>query len=390
MKGFAFPVNSDPGQVYDDGRMAIVFHKSPMVELIASLHSLRVGGSPQSQSARMTRGRNSKLDRELRRELDTFGKTYADWLLIMDVATYLSCRHFEQTGRIDCTFDEAIHDLRTLDDVTFLYLFVGMPALGMSMDDAKSWREDPSHINEKQLRLVRQYISRKNIIAAVRSIRDVKLQLARVLEQYWYAAFQYVWTDVEPSINRKLHSAMFDCRLTGDNMRYITYIHPDIHVTSEQLYLKKDITYMIMLDEIRQIHVFPSTFSEQELLIDRVGDTIVLYYNLNMREILDTITIPEDLGLVFKALADPSRMKIVRLLWGSPATTSYLSYVMGLAPSTVSGHLKLMLQAGILRSQTIKQYVYYEVDRTLLENLGDRMLDFIRAEPFDPGAADRI
>ena len=90
------------------------------------------------------------------------------------------------------------------------------------------------------------------------------------------------------------------------------------------------------------------------------------------------ITIPEDLGLVFKALADPSRMKIVRLLWGSPATTSYLSYVMGLAPSTVSGHLKLMLNAGILRCQTVKQYVYYEVDRSLLENLGDRMLDYIR------------
>lgn len=385
MNTFSFPVNSDPKQVYDDGRMAIVFHKSPLVELIASLHSLRTEGEAKSQSARLTRGRISKLDRELRRDLDNFGKMYADWLLIMDVGTYLACRHFENTGRIECTFEEAIHDLRVMDDQSFLFLFLSMPALGMKMEDAACWMEDPAHINEKQMRLVRQYITRKNIIEAVKNIKSVKLHLARVLEQYWYAAFQYVWTDVAPSIDRRLHSAMFDCRKTADNMRYITYIHPDIHVTSEQLFFKKDITYMLMLDEIRQIHVFPSTFSEQELLIDRVDDTLVLYYNLNMREVLDTITIPEDLGLVFKALADPSRMKIVRLLWGSPATTSYLSYVMELAPSTISGHLKLMLKAGILRCKTVKQYVYYEVDRSLLENLGDRMLDFVRESPPDSG-----
>jgi ArsR family transcriptional regulator len=61
----------------------------------------------------------------------------------------------------------------------------------------------------------------------------------------------------------------------------------------------------------------------------------------------------EQLALLAKALGHPARVRIVRLL-GQRTTcaTSELAPELGLAASTVSEHLRILREAGIVNTQT--------------------------------------
>lgn len=48
----------------------------------------------------------------------------------MDIATYISCRYYDRTGETYISFGDAISEYDALDPVTYLYIFLGMPALG--------------------------------------------------------------------------------------------------------------------------------------------------------------------------------------------------------------------------------------------------------------------
>ena len=74
---------------------------------------------------------------------------------------------------------------------------------------------------------------------------------------------------------------------------------------------------------------------------------------------------------VFKALADPSRVRIVNLLANAPgpACVCDLTPELGLSQPTVSFHLKKLVQAGILDREQRGVWAYYQVNREALERL---------------------
>ena len=78
---------------------------------------------------------------------------------------------------------------------------------------------------------------------------------------------------------------------------------------------------------------------------------------------------------VIKALSDPSRVKIVNALEVRELCVCELREVIGLAQPTVSKHLKVLEEAGLVVSRKEGQWVYYRLfpasiyAETLLENL---------------------
>ncbi|HEX6331344.1 MAG TPA: metalloregulator ArsR/SmtB family transcription factor [Actinomycetota bacterium] len=74
---------------------------------------------------------------------------------------------------------------------------------------------------------------------------------------------------------------------------------------------------------------------------------------------------------VFKALADPSRVKIVNLLVtaGAPVCVCDLTPQLDLSQPTVSFHLKKLAQAGLLDREQRGRWAYYSVDREVLTRL---------------------
>lgn len=78
----------------------------------------------------------------------------------------------------------------------------------------------------------------------------------------------------------------------------------------------------------------------------------------------------EDLASIFKALADPARLRLLSFIAsqeGGEACVCYLTEPLGLSQPTVSHHLKLLHSAGLLERDKRGAWVYYRVVRERLE-----------------------
>lgn len=74
---------------------------------------------------------------------------------------------------------------------------------------------------------------------------------------------------------------------------------------------------------------------------------------------------------VFKALADPNRVRIVNLLAtaGDPVCVCNLTPQLDLSQPTVSFHLKKLVEAGLLEREQRGVWAYYSVNREALGRL---------------------
>lgn len=79
----------------------------------------------------------------------------------------------------------------------------------------------------------------------------------------------------------------------------------------------------------------------------------------------------EATSTVFRSLADPHRVRLLNLLATSesPVCVCDLTDELGLSQSTVSFHLKKLLQAGLIRRERHGTWAYYSVEKDALTRL---------------------
>lgn len=73
---------------------------------------------------------------------------------------------------------------------------------------------------------------------------------------------------------------------------------------------------------------------------------------------------------VLKAIADPTRLQLLRLIQTAPggeACVCNLTEKLGLRQPTISHHLKTMVNAGLLTREKRGTWVWYSVDREGME-----------------------
>ena len=73
-------------------------------------------------------------------------------------------------------------------------------------------------------------------------------------------------------------------------------------------------------------------------------------------------TVAQDLAKVFKALGDPTRVKLMAMIAGSSdgeRCVCDLTEPVGLSQPTVSHHMKLLVEAGLVEREQRGRWVYY-------------------------------
>ena len=87
----------------------------------------------------------------------------------------------------------------------------------------------------------------------------------------------------------------------------------------------------------------------------------------------------DELIEILKALSDPTRMKIVRILrnQGHSLCVNALANRLGVTQSAVSQHLRILKQAGIVSGERDGYFVHYEVNRERLKQLKTMMDDVL-------------
>jgi ArsR family transcriptional regulator len=85
-----------------------------------------------------------------------------------------------------------------------------------------------------------------------------------------------------------------------------------------------------------------------------------------------TKTNADELASAFKALADSGRLRLLSFIAAQPegeACVCHVTAPLGLSQPTVSHHLKLLHEAGLLDREKRGAWVYYRVNRPRLDAL---------------------
>ena len=80
----------------------------------------------------------------------------------------------------------------------------------------------------------------------------------------------------------------------------------------------------------------------------------------------------------FKALADPTRRDILRLLRDGPRTSGEIADHFPTAWATISRHLGVLRDAGLILSERNGQQIVYELNTTVFEDVVNHMLEWTR------------
>jgi ArsR family transcriptional regulator, arsenate/arsenite/antimonite-responsive transcriptional repressor len=80
----------------------------------------------------------------------------------------------------------------------------------------------------------------------------------------------------------------------------------------------------------------------------------------------------------FRALADPTRREILRLLRDGPKTSGEIAEQFPTAWATISRHLGALRDAGLILSERNGQQIVYELNTTVFHDLVEHLLDWVR------------
>ena len=72
---------------------------------------------------------------------------------------------------------------------------------------------------------------------------------------------------------------------------------------------------------------------------------------------------------LFKVLADPQRREILVMLRKGRLNAGEIAQRLGLSPAALSYHLKLLKGAELILEYREKNYIYYEVNTTVFQEL---------------------
>ncbi|GAB4242055.1 MAG: hypothetical protein Kow00109_17700 [Acidobacteriota bacterium] len=90
----------------------------------------------------------------------------------------------------------------------------------------------------------------------------------------------------------------------------------------------------------------------------------------------------ENVAAVCRALGHPNRLRIVAMLEGGPLCSCQITAVLGIAPSTVSAHLKELVRVGVVETWRDYRWVHSRLTTdSTLRSLVDRFLKLLQDDP---------
>jgi len=80
----------------------------------------------------------------------------------------------------------------------------------------------------------------------------------------------------------------------------------------------------------------------------------------------------------FRALADPTRREILRVLRDGPKTSGEIAERFPTSWPTVSRHLGVLRDAGLILSERSGQQIVYELNTTVFQDLVEHLLEWAK------------
>jgi len=206
-----------------------------------------------------------------------------------------------------------------------------------------------------------------------RRVRDdpggMLASILRILDDYWAEAFAVEWERLEP----QLLDAVTETgkTLPAGVMAMLGTLAPALRldVPRRLVLIDRPHDHDVEVAERGPLRLTPSFYAWPHVRVtcDELW-ALRLSYPMVPPSPHARRTQPAQLLAGLRALAADQRLEIVRLLSQEARSTQELAGLLGLSGPAVSRHLKLLLDAGVLRARREGYYVLYEVQ-------GDRLID---------------
>jgi len=71
----------------------------------------------------------------------------------------------------------------------------------------------------------------------------------------------------------------------------------------------------------------------------------------------------------FKALSDPTRREILNLLKNGSMTAGEIGSHFSMTGATISHHLSVLREAGLIYDEKVGKYIYYELNMSVIDEI---------------------
>ena len=86
------------------------------------------------------------------------------------------------------------------------------------------------------------------------------------------------------------------------------------------------------------------------------------------------------MGDVWKALADPTRRKILEMLRKNSMSAGDISDCFDMSKPSISNHLSILRNAGLIDAEKKGQSIIYSIDTSVFEDILSTISDFAKRE----------
>lgn len=277
-------------------------------------------------------------------------------------------------ARLHATFDEYLAHLASLpperfqqmaaDAVVRVYRARGLSENPPDTDDPAEWRM-----------FLRPGLTRADLDEAaslVTSPQQLKARTLALLQGFWDQGFGEEYARRLPDMRRAV-------RLAESRQ------HPVVDITFSELTARQlPAEISAALRDVRRVTFCPSPFLGNFIQYILYQPELILYFNTDVvlagagaerrGRLADDLTVSDDDMLEgLRALADPSRMKIVSMLRGREMYAQEIVGRLGISQSAVSRHLGTLESAGIVAVRPANGMKYYSVDRNRVHALAARL-----------------
>ncbi|MBI2518948.1 MAG: winged helix-turn-helix transcriptional regulator [Bdellovibrio sp.] len=221
--------------------------------------------------------------------------------------------------------------------------------------------------------------------------------LLQEMDIFWSACFKHTWK----LLLRSLQKSAAELQTAYSEQNDLTVIFDKSNVKAIYNESKKQIEalrggYTVKLKEIKKCYFIPSAFNQVgwwNSLEDQNGDKLVFFpyfdpvLNIDLAIVEDhkNRNMDPDPFLIFKSLGDPTRFAMIKMIAEHPMSSTNISRKLSLSKATVSHHVSLLRQAGLLEENYSDGQVMLGVKQETFEKISEITCSYFKINKLKPG-----